>query len=423
MKEKNILLVTVDSLRADHCGFINRESSLTPNLDEMASEGLVFENAIAPGPRTPSSMPVVFTGELNTPYTGGTQRWGPRKNHIARHLTRNITIAESLKNQGYTTVGFSLNPWTQYTSFEKGFDHFVQLFGNEETSIDNSHSDFMFKYFGKIMEITNMDQQISWENLQSWFLQWPQYYDLIQETMDSVEEPYFLWIFTLEPHQPYIPPKAYRVDNSSLQTYYAVFREYMSSDDSIPDHASELLYHSYRDCVRSADALISRLHSDFGDNAFTVVHSDHGEAFGDHGTYGHEQDLFEENIHVPLIIHGIETDGRTGNLFPLKNLPELITDLNGIECTSDVKKLSTDYVYSTIETGEKYSIRTERWKYINISQKQYLYDLKNDPDEQNNIYEENRRTANELNDIGEKRHRHLKEKNEIQRAVDLVPEL
>ncbi|MEF8902078.1 MAG: sulfatase-like hydrolase/transferase, partial [Halovenus sp.] len=59
---RNIVLVSIDSLRADHCGFMGYGKETTPNLDRLAREGVVFENAIAPGPATAQSMPAIFTG-------------------------------------------------------------------------------------------------------------------------------------------------------------------------------------------------------------------------------------------------------------------------------------------------------------------------------------------------------------------------
>lgn len=107
---RNIVLVSIDSLRADHCGFMGYDRGTTPNLDRLANEGVVFVNAIAPGPATPQSMPAIFTGAH--PYAAvDSEKFDTRKN-IKHHLNRSRTIPEQLTELGYTTAGFSPNPFT-----------------------------------------------------------------------------------------------------------------------------------------------------------------------------------------------------------------------------------------------------------------------------------------------------------------------
>ena len=92
---RNIVLVTVDSLRADHCGFNGGDPELTPTLDDLAENGLVFENAFAPGPRTPSSMPVLMTGAFPSAQTGAfswQSRWDRIRKHLGTHRDRKSVV-------------------------------------------------------------------------------------------------------------------------------------------------------------------------------------------------------------------------------------------------------------------------------------------------------------------------------------------
>ena len=99
---RNIVMVTADSLRADHCGFVDSESSLTPTIDRLAEEGVSYSEAIAPGPRTPSSVPVLFTGEFMTDHESWSMAdWQGRQSRIGRHMERFTHLSERLQRRGY----------------------------------------------------------------------------------------------------------------------------------------------------------------------------------------------------------------------------------------------------------------------------------------------------------------------------------
>lgn len=118
--KRNLVLVTVDSLRADHCGFVNEASELTPTIDRLAEEGIAYTQAIAPGPRTPSSVPVMFTGEFMSDDEGWTMAdWQGRQQRIAQHMNRFQHLSERLQRRGYETAAFTANPWT---TRESNFD-------------------------------------------------------------------------------------------------------------------------------------------------------------------------------------------------------------------------------------------------------------------------------------------------------------
>jgi len=102
---QNIVMVTADSLRADHCGFIDSSSSLTPTIDRLAAEGVSYSEAIAPGPRTPSSVPVLFTGEFMTDDEEWSMAdWQGRQSRIGRHMDRFRHVSERLQRRGYETA-------------------------------------------------------------------------------------------------------------------------------------------------------------------------------------------------------------------------------------------------------------------------------------------------------------------------------
>jgi arylsulfatase len=122
----NIVLVTIDSLRADYCGYIDDDSTATPTLDRLAEEGLAFETAIAPGPSTPESMPAVFTGEY--PIDGDENTLAAWRDRIRRHMRTRDPLASRLSRAGYETAAFTPNPFTsRHFAFDQGFDRFQIL--------------------------------------------------------------------------------------------------------------------------------------------------------------------------------------------------------------------------------------------------------------------------------------------------------
>jgi arylsulfatase len=107
------------------------------------------------------------------------------------------------------------------------------------------------------------------------------------------------------------------------------------------------------------------------------VHGDHGEAFGEHGTYGHQQRLYEENIHVPLVVHG-GPDRRVENAFSLENVPWLLLDL----AAGEEPTVETDLARTQTLGGERAAIRGRDWKYLQSPEEDAVYTLSADPDEQ-----------------------------------------
>lgn len=126
--QRNVVLITYDSLRADHGGPWGYERDTTPNLNAMADDGVVFENAIAPASRANPTMTGTFTGE---PLVVRDQVADP--DPARRHLSRHDTLAEELSEAGYATGAFCPNVYaSRYYGFDRGFDTY------EDFMFDNS---------------------------------------------------------------------------------------------------------------------------------------------------------------------------------------------------------------------------------------------------------------------------------------------
>lgn len=407
---KNIILVTADSFRADHCGFLSGMEGVTPTLDRLAQESTVYENAISPGPRTPSSIPVLFTGEFLQNYnkavyssrTAKKYSWRERRERIKRHLSRFRPISKRLQAEGYSTGAVTSNPWTDTdTGFDRGFDEFRPISGD---TISEAGGWTLRRLLKKAEGISVLP------DIREWTLTWKDFYEEILTVRDQLSEPYFLWVFLLDPHQPYFAPREYREENNALEMYYSNLKYNYSHNafEQLPTRLENRFKRAYRDTCRSVDGFVSTILSELAaDDPALVFHSDHGEAFLEHGTYGHRHELYEENLHVPLLLHNVDENMRISEPISLQQLPNIITAI----ADDDLKRTlryTREYIISKTEENERVAVRTENWKYITSrddwdfvrqSPSTELYRLQTDPQEQKNCLEECRCVVELLENI------------------------
>lgn len=416
-------MLTADSLRADHCGFINPESELTPTIDRLADEGVSYTQAIAPGPRTPSSVPVFFTGEFMTDDASWTMAdWQGRQARIGEHMRRFTHISEQLQRQGYETAAFTANPWTtRESNFNLGFDGFTEISADSpDISSEHLSDSVLFKLADTGIETLPGDP-IEWSSKKEWFSQWSGSFNLIEEAVAELSEPFFLWVFILDSHQPYITPRQYREESTAWEMYYAILRYWQgeAADGQLPERARKLIGGAYRDAVRSVDAFVDAVSSVTHDHdPVTVFTADHGEAIGEHGNFGHEQALFEENLRVPLFVHGIDSSQKVADQLPLQRFPKLLTDLTvGGEFTP--QDYTRQVVISKTENNRIRSIRTPRWKFITDTETgmKQLYDLNKDPEESSDIRTEHLTVSSMLAGLVDRHERTQKEKATIESAT------
>jgi len=410
---ENIILVTLDSLRADHCRSDSRGEALAPTLRGMAEAGVEYEHAVAPGPRTPSSMPAIFTGEFLPPVNQEPgDFWERRRSVIRQHMRRHESLAERLQSRGYHTVGVTVNPWTQDTDFDRGFEEFVHI--NSETL--DGYGPLPFRVADAVLDDTVVGEQLYWFNKREWFIRWTDFYETILDRIRGVSEPYFLWVFLLDTHQPYIVPGGDREESSALGMYYSSFRE-LAADGEIPDWVDTRLRQAYRDSIRSVDRCLDRLLQDTADDdPIVVVHADHGEAFGEHDTYGHEQQLYEENIRVPLVVHNAGTQASISEPLSLRRLPQLVEDLS-TPTQFDPEKFTTGFALSAVDDGHTDAITTSDWKLIRGRSGPELYDLHRDPGEETDCKAEYPSLRDQLGTLLGRHRNHRTEQLSIARSV------
>ncbi|HET9225512.1 MAG TPA: sulfatase [Thermoanaerobaculia bacterium] len=250
-----IVLITVDTLRADHVG-----GALTPHFNRLASESTWAGSAISPSSWTVPAMGSLFTGFQ--PATA--QTWSHDRAVLPRKLE---LLPEALRKLGYRTAGFRANPWTMARyGYSRGFDHFDNLGDGSKAEA----------------RLAGLDGG-----------------------------PEFVWVHMLPPHSPYVRlphlvnrvPRMelpLRVQHSDLEPYY---------DPSVPlsPELERVFRTMYALNVAWADEKLGRLldalrRSGQWDRTLVVVTSDHGEEFREYGQIAHGGNLGRHQIEVPLLI-------------------------------------------------------------------------------------------------------------------------
>jgi arylsulfatase len=433
----NLVLLSVDSLRADHCGFLGDDRGLTPTMDRLAREGVAFETAIAPGPQTFSSMPAVFTGQFRPAedldgYPGETH-WQRRLAAIDAHLDRFGSLAHHLSRRGYDTAGISPNPWTSTASgFDRGFDQFL----------DRSKADGD----GRLRRLLDRLPRIDPENRavelvielltgSSFFSQWDSLYDDLLATRAELSEPYFLWVFLLDTHFPFVAARKHREEQSLAASALATYRSEAAmrgETETMSPAVRGAARRGYRDTIRAVDDFLETFTDDFADDDPTILlHSDHGESFGEHGNYGHKhRAVYEENVHVPYLVWN--ADWETGPEFTLPNCVERPVSLASIHdhvieiADTGVPELSRDaaagepVAFTSSEGGHNRAVRGRRFKYYATEDGEELFDLVEDPAEERDRSRSYGRRVETLRERLVRFERHRTETLTLQRAAQSV---
>ena len=246
----NVVLITVDTLRADRLGCYGYQAARTPNIDRLATEGVRVEHAIAPAPITLPSHTSILTG-LEPP------AHGVRDNATYRVPDAAETLAERLKAEGYQTQAFvSAEVLHRRFNLNQGFDGY-----DDELWSEAKPASFMAR-------------ERSGERTMDLVLQW-----LGARSLPSAGgAPFFLWVHLFDPHDPYSPPEA-------------------------DAKASPTLYDGE---IASVDRQIGRLLETLEqgkvlDDTILVFTSDHGESLGEHEEGTHAIFIYESTVRVPLI--------------------------------------------------------------------------------------------------------------------------
>ena len=369
-KKPNIIIIMADTLRADHVGCYGYHRNTTPNIDKLAKDGIRFNQAIANSSWTTASVSSFMTSQYpqtvilkgpNSDEYGGTPA-------MSTHV---VTIAEFLRDHGYATGAAISNP--QFGDGRNGSQGFVY-----------------FKDCSQLREITS-PTVIS--KSREWITK-------------NKDKRLFFFALLMDIHSPYRRHPKFDFDpgyTGKCRDEVSVSRlDTLATAKCSVSHMQAL----YDSNVAHTDYYIGLLIDDLKkkglyDNSIIVFLGDHGEQFADHGGFFHGNTLYRELLKVPLIIKlPHQTGGRVVNgYFPLINLfPTLLREIG--EDPSSIKPkgkavnltqiqiMRDDYTFAATSLYDKLrSVQNQEYKYVLDMHKLkgQLFDLKNDPLEQNNI--------------------------------------
>jgi len=361
----NVVLITLDTVRADRMGFLGSKKPLTPHLDALAREGIVFEHAYSQAPITPVSHASILTGTY--PQFHGIRNFGDR-------LTAGVPfLPEILHSQGYRTGAFVssiiLDPKNGFASgFERGFDRYDAGFHRQKTGEKREAS------MQRRGEIT-LTHTLEWLGQQR-------------------GAPFFLWFHLWDAHDPYNPPEPYR---------------------------TRFAGDPYNGCIAYVDATVGKLldylrKQGLYDNTLIAVAADHGESLGEHGELTHSIFLYDSTIRVPLLLKlpgNRQAGQRVAATASLVDLVPTLLEALGQTPPPGVQGLSLLPLIGNPQAADRpsmavgdHSERSFGWSALTSlrvahhlyvrAPKPELYDLSANPDETQNGYAANRPLAARL---------------------------
>jgi len=370
------IVYLVDTLRADHTQPYGYARDTTPELLKFAGEGVVFEQAISHAAWTKPSV-----GSLMTSLLPGRHRAVQLRDQLDPGL---VTMAEMLQSKGFSTGAAIANSviYAEGTGFEQGFDHFAGLHGAGDRP-------------SKVVEAAGV----------------------VDEALRILEArrglPTFLYVHTMDPHVPYTPPAPWD----------AKYEPHSSPEHPATDPRSD--YHEPIDrerLIAQYDGEIAYGDSEFGrfvrelkarglyERALFVFLGDHGEEFQDHGDFTHGKSVFDELIHVPLLVKfpkGAHAGKRVAQQVQVADV--LPTVLQALELPVPHAPDIVGHPLQAVVEGEvpegavlseishrgyvAHGMRTSRDKYVrrfSPDDDELYFDLKADPKEKDNRAEQNR---------------------------------
>lgn len=412
------LLITVDSLRADHVGCYGYERETTPTLDALAEDSVAFDSAFAHACHTKASFPALLTSTYPLMYGGYDSLAGDRPR-----------LADAFDDAGFRTAGLHSN---LYLSAEFGYDHgFDEFFDSKEDPglvararrYVKSNLDEDGVLFNVLQAAYDTTEKTAGIEVGSYHVTAD---DLTDRAISFVEssdpdEDQFLWVHYMDVHHPYIPPadhqRAFRDDVVSDEDAIKLRRKMLEEPEAVTDEELDTLVDLYDAEIRFTDTEIGRLldtvSDEWGDDVVTAVTADHGEEFLDHGDFAHRSDRFyDELLHVPLLVSGVGESGRRDELTGLVDVGPTLVDyadatpqegfvgrsLRGVVDGTDEGR---EYVFADDDRPgqeQAYAVRTADWKYIRRPPETELFDLDADPGERENVVESESAVAERLSD-------------------------
>ncbi len=363
--ETPVLLITIDTLRADRLGCYGARQVRTPAMDALAAQGVRFERALSHVPLTPPSHAVILTGTYPM-YTGV-------REFTSGALPQGVgVIAEAFQRHGYDTAAFVSSAALESSwGFSRGFQLYDDYFNAKQANTGNPQA-------------IERRAEETVRRLLTWLHSRP------ATGGAGGERPFFVWLHLYDPHYPYDPPEPFR-------SRYA--GRLYDGEIAYVDHQLARLFQDLRQRGLYNRSLI-------------VLLSDHGESLGEHGEDEHGFFIYDSTLHVPLIFKlpsGLVAAPRVirrpvglidvaPTLLALLHLVDpLSRQFQGISLAPELLGKAeppprpvyseTFYPHDSFGWSELRGISTDRFKYIQAPRPE-LYDLRGDPQETHNLCDE-----------------------------------
>ena len=396
-----VVLIVVDTLRADHLGLYGHDRPTTPELDQWARKGVVFERAFAPSPWTLPSFGSIFTGRLPSEHRAGSfgRRRGdktPRRRRFLKLHNTVPTLAEDLAHAGWRTGAFVNNTFLHSRfGLDRGFQSYDYREANNR-------------------KLRRADEVV--EDALKWL-----------DKVPEKEQRTFLTVHLFDPHLNYDPPPPFkgRFGGPPSETGASDFPDLKALRARIRDNkeiAWPELRMLYDEEIAFVDEQIGRLLAGIAERglwerALVLFTADHGEEFFDHGGFEHGHSFYNEVLRVPLVLWGPGIEpGRSTRLVSLIDLYPTVLQALRLEAPDDLTGRSfwpatTD---SDVETGEPLLISERnlygrpqraliRWPYKLVEHlrtgRTELYDLGSDPEELSDLSNSRPALTAELSDL------------------------
>ncbi len=440
--QPNIILITMDTVRADHLSLYGYERDTTPNLKRLSQEAILYKNAIATSNMTLPSHASIFTG-LYTRSHGAhhvfeTQNPADDRAGVFYDWAHNMplddkfsTIAEILSKKGYRTMAVVANQGYLGDSYRltQGFQHYdyrtpVPFLGQFRGKVHpfylrQSIHTFLSKF------IHSSDYDMAFRNADEIN---DEVFTLLDETKKS--ERFFLFINYMDPHFPYTPPSPYdKLFPGKDETYtpgkfVEMEKQVMKLERKITGREQKHIVSQYDGGIAYVDfhigELIKRLKkAGLYEKTVIIITSDHGEAFGERDFIQHENSVYQNEVYVPLLIRypGTGQSKVVDEFVSGVDIMPTVLDFLGYEIPGNLQGISLlkpEHLNNRFVISESFSSRKKlKWhkRFYNIERavfsggmklitstlkKQELYDVSTDPNETTNIYSKNTDVAVDL---------------------------
>ncbi len=401
---QNLLLITVDGLRADHLGTYGYDRSTSPAIDSLASKAIVFERCFAQGNCTELSMGSLFTSLY--PAMHSARHWRNMSSPLPDQIE---TLAENLRDAGLTTVGLMSNPFLKREwGLTQGFDRVAEF--------HDGFADLLpVRYLLRlgVMALPNPAPPTTYPRAE-WVV------DEAIRHLDRLHgHPFALYVHFMDTHRPFQPPEsfetAFRTPGASLldaetlwTNNWERFRMLPSEEEAVSQPDLRRFRDLYDASIRYVDTEIDRL-LDYLDliglqhNTLIIITADHGAEFLEHGNMFHQsQLLYDELTHVPLIcqVPGIRVPKRVPEIVRHIDLMPTLLELYDLPRSRGVQGQSLEPLLTDTGQWDAVPAFSQSYEYIGVrtpthklfygltEDDGHCFDLLTDPGETVDVYGE-----------------------------------